>query len=471
MAQRISGTPGTLGAAPPEALPATAGETSPEQPWPLALLSANIKRYIDRMSAVWIEGQVIEFNRRGKVSYLTLRDLNEEMSLPVQVFANVLDRMPAVPEPGAHVVVNVKADFWTKAGRLSMRANDIRAVGLGELLARLERLRAQLGAEGLFDPAAKRALPFLPSRIGLITGRDSDAEKDVVRNARLRWPAVDFEIREVAVQGNGAVGQVMGALAELDADAGVDVIIIARGGGSLEDLLPFSNEALIRAVAAAQTPVVSAIGHEADRPLLDDVADLRASTPTDAAKRVVPDVAEEQLGILQARAQLDGALDRLLAREAAELAALRSRPVLAEPLSMITGREAEVAALRERVLRAQTTGLAQEASAIEHLRAQVRALSPLKTLERGYAVVQDEAGAAIRAAAELSAGQPLQVTVAHGAFRVAVTGDAADADTAHAGASRASAAHARTADGGAADTGADDSPTADSPTAPAREED
>ncbi len=423
MAQRISGTPGTLGAAPAAALPATAGETTPDSPWPLSLLSANIKRYIDRMSSVWIEGQVIEFNRRGKVSYLTLRDLNEEMSLPVQVFSNVLERMPAPPERGAHVVVNVKADFWTKAGRLSMRANDIRAVGLGELLARLERLRMQLGAEGLFDPALKLPLPFLPGRIGLITGRDSDAEKDVVRNARLRWPAVDFDIREVAVQGNGAVGQVMSALSELDADEVVDVIIIARGGGSLEDLLPFSNEALIRAVAAATTPVVSAIGHEADRPLLDDVADLRASTPTDAAKRVVPDVAEEQLGILQARAQLDGALDRLLAREQSDLNALRSRPVLAEPLVIVSSREAEVRALRERALRAASTAIAHESAAVGHLRAQVRALSPLQTLERGYAVVQDPAGSAVQSPAQVSAGEALRITVAAGAFGARVDDD------------------------------------------------
>lgn len=421
MAQRITGTPGTLGAPAPASLPATAGATSPESPWPLSLLSANIKRYIDRMSAVWIEGQVIEFNQRGKVSYLTLRDLNEEMSLPVQVFANVLDRLPEPPTRGAHVVVNVKADFWTKAGRLSMRANDIRPVGLGDLLARLERLRQQLSAEGLFDPAHKLTLPFLPQRIGLITGRDSDALKDVVRNARLRWPAVDFDIREVAVQGNGAVGQVTQALADLDADDAVDLIIIARGGGSLEDLLPFSNEALIRSVYAASTPVVSAIGHEADRPLLDDVADLRASTPTDAAKRVVPDVAEEQMGILQARAQLDGALERLLQREATNLTALRSRPAFAQPHSMITSREADIESLRERSLRSATIALSRAETEVGHLLSQVRALSPLQTLQRGYAVVQNKQGDAVRTSTQVSAKETIHVTVAQGSFGASVT--------------------------------------------------
>ena len=201
MAQRISGTPGTLGAQPAAERARTAAETTPDNPWPLSLLSRNIKAYIDRMSAVWIEGQVIELNRRGKASYLTLRDVDEEMSLPVQVWNSVLDRIDAPLSEGARVVVNVKADFWLKAGRLSMRANDIRPVGLGELLARLEKLRRQLGAEGLFAPELKRRLPFLPNRIGLITGRDSDAKKDVLRNTLLRWPAAEFEIREVAVQG------------------------------------------------------------------------------------------------------------------------------------------------------------------------------------------------------------------------------------------------------------------------------
>lgn len=421
MVERISGTPGTLGASPPVQLPPTAAATSADNPWPVSLLSTNMKKYIDKMSAVWIEGQVIEFNRRGKVSYITLRDLNDEMSLPLQVFNNVLNRMPTLPSEGSHVVANVKADFWVRAGRLSMRANDIRAVGLGDLLARLERLRGQLRAEGIFDPAHKLRLPFLPNRIGLITGRDSDAQKDVMRNARNRWPAVEFEVRNVAVQGNGAVGQVIAALQDLDGDPAIDVIVIARGGGSLEDLLPFSNEAMVRAVYSARTPVVSAIGHEADSPILDEVADLRASTPTDAAKRIVPDYAEEQMGILQARSAIDGALDRLLRREAEGLTALRSRPVFAQPERMVTERQADTDTWRDRALRATSTLVNTAEQTVGALRTQIRSLSPLNTLARGYAIVLDSSGSAVRAADQVAPDDELAITVARGRIHAQVT--------------------------------------------------
>jgi exodeoxyribonuclease VII large subunit len=319
-------------------LPATAGETSAAAPWPLHVLSEKLKAHIDRAPAAWVEGQVIEFNRRSGMSFITLRDVDAEVSLSLTVFSSVLDRLALPLEQGTRVVAQLKADFWVKTGRLSMQARDIRPVGLGDLLARIERLRRLLSAEGLFSSQRKQRLPLLPHRIGLITGRGSDAMKDVMRNAALRWPAVDFEVREVAVQGPGCVPQVTAALAELDAMPEVDVIIIARGGGSLEDLLPFSSEDLIRAVSAARTPVVSAIGHEADRPLLDEVADLRASTPTDAAKRVVPDVAEELNRIGQARAALTRSIAQLVGRETDRLSQLRSRPSMARPEEMIEAR-------------------------------------------------------------------------------------------------------------------------------------
>ncbi|MCM1014139.1 MULTISPECIES: exodeoxyribonuclease VII large subunit [unclassified Brevibacterium] len=422
MAQRISGTPGTLGeSVDPQELPATAAETTAENPWPLSVLSNKMKSYIDRMSSVWIEGQVVELNHRGKASYLTLRDTDVEMSLPVQIWKNVLDRTGAQLSEGSHVVANLKADFWTKTGRLTMRANDIRAVGLGELLARLERLKKQLAAEGLFDPNRKKRLPFLPNRIGLITGRDSDAQKDVVRNVHLRWPAAEFEIRNTAVQGPDAVPGVMKNLAELDADPSIDVIVIARGGGSMEDLLPFSNEALVRAVSNAQTPVVSAIGHEADRPILDEVADLRASTPTDAAKRIVPDVAEEAMGILNARAMLDSAVNRIIDREQEMLTAVRSRPVLAEPQTIVDAREDELLMLRRRSLQAMFGQLNQGQNEINHLRSQARSLSPLRTLERGYAVVQTDSGQAVRDADEVHTGSTVHIRVARGRFDAEVT--------------------------------------------------
>lgn len=415
MAQRISGTPGTLGDQPERPpVAATAADTSADNPWPVSLLAHKMKAYIDRMSTVWVEGQIIELSNRANASYLTLHDTTEDISLPVQIWRNVRDRLDAQLTEGSRVVVQAKANYWLAKGRLTMQAYDVRAVGLGELLARLEQLKQMLGAAGLFDPAHKKPLPFLPSRIGLITGHDSDAMKDVLRNATLRWPAVAFEVRNAATQGTNAVPQVMAALEELDSHPDVDVIVIARGGGSLEDLLPFSNEALVRAVHAARTPVVSAIGHEADRPLLDDVADMRASTPTDAAKRIVPDVAEEQMGILQARASLNGALDRLLQNEARALADIRGRPVLAQPETMITGREQDVSTLRARSWQAQAGLVGRAAAEIEHLRTQVRSLSPLNTLARGYAVVQTEDGAAVRSHEQVDAGDRISIKLAAG---------------------------------------------------------
>ncbi|SDH40229.1 Exodeoxyribonuclease VII large subunit [Arthrobacter subterraneus] len=374
----------------PSTLPETAAETSAERPWPLHVLSEKLKAHIERAPAAWVEGQVIELNKRGSMCFVTLRDVDAEISLSLTVWGTVMDRLAVPLERGSRVVARLKADFWVKTGRVSMQAWDIRPVGLGDLLARIERLRQALTAEGLFAASRKRPLPALPHRIGLITGRDSDAEKDVLRNARLRWPAVEFEVRQVAVQGVNAVSQIRSALVELDRMPEVDVIIIARGGGSLEDLLAFSSEDLVRAVSAAATPVVSAIGHEADHPLLDDVADLRASTPTDAAKRVVPDVSEELQRIRQARAQISRSVDQLMSRETERLAHLRSRPVLAQPAGMVSVREEDLVRLRNRSTMAIESAVAREADRVSHLRAHVRSLSPQSTLDRGYAVVQNE---------------------------------------------------------------------------------
>ncbi|MHA7285251.1 exodeoxyribonuclease VII large subunit [Arthrobacter sp. MDT3-44] len=410
-AQPAAGTP-----RPASTVPATAAETSPDAPWPLHLLSEKLKAHIDRAPAAWVEGQVIELNRRASMCYITLRDVDSEVSLSLSVYGSVMDRASAPLDRGSRVVARLKPDFWVKTGRLSMQTIDIRPVGIGDLLARIERLRQALASEGLFAAARKKQLPLLPHRIGLITGRDSDAMKDVMRNAALRWPAVEFEVREVAVQGVSSVAQVTAALAELDAHPQVDVIIIARGGGALEDLLPFSDESLVRAVALARTPVVSAIGHEADRPLLDEVADLRASTPTDAAKRVVPDVSEELGRIGQARAALERSIRVLVHRESESLANLRSRPSLARPEGMIDVREADVERLRSRALRSISAAVEREGDSIHHLRERVRSLSPRKTLDRGYAVVQTADGHVVREPADVQPGETLRIRVAGGQF-------------------------------------------------------
>lgn len=405
----------------PRQLAPTAGQTSPENPWPLHLLSNKMHDYIARCVPTWVEGQVIELNNRGRVSYVTLRDVDQEVSVSVTVWGSEMAKVAGQIDRGSRVVLQLKPDYWVKTGRLSMQGSNIKPVGVGSMLERIEQLRAKLQSEGLFDARRKKQLPLLPHRIGLITGRDSDALKDVVRNTSLRWPAVQFEIREVAVQGVNAVSQVTAALAELDAHPEVDVIVIARGGGSFEDLLPFSEEAMVRAVAAAQTPVVSAIGHEADSPLMDHVADLRASTPTDAGKRIVPDVAEERLMFTQIGAQLERSVTQWVERERFGLAQLRSRPVLADPASALLARAEDLERLRTRARAAVSQRVVRSRDEVAQLRARVTALSPQQTLERGYVLMQTEAGQLVRDATLLSPGDTVNVRASTGSLDATVT--------------------------------------------------
>ncbi len=386
----------------------------------MRLLSMKIAEYVDKMSSLWVEGQIVQVSRRPgqSTAYLTLRDTDVDMSLNVTIRASTLDALPVPLAEGARVVVQAKPTFWTKRGTLQLSGRQVRPVGIGELLARLEHLKRILASEGLFDLDRKHPLPFLPHKIGLICGRSSAAEKDVVENARRRWPAVQFEIRTVAVQGPNTVPEVSAALRELDADRGVDVIVITRGGGSFEDLLPFSNEALIRAVAKAVTPVVSAIGHDVDTPLLDFVADLRASTPTDAAKRIVPDVLEQRAAIEQTRQRVRRALTSRLHTERRLLISVRSRPVMADPRAMVTARRLELEALTDRARRRVRSTVHRAADQIDHLLSQVQALSPLATLERGYAVVQHADGRIVMDRVDVHADELLRVRVARGDFGV-----------------------------------------------------
>lgn len=409
----------------PRVLAATAAETTPESPWPLRQLSVKVGEYIARMSPLWVEGEIVQLNRRpgSGLAFMTLRDIDVDMSFSVPIRENVLRSLSFEPVAGARVVVRAKPTFWNKRGSLQLEASDMRPVGLGELLARLEHLKRKLAEEGLFDPSRKQPLPFLPAAVGLICGRASAAERDVVVNARRRWPAVQFEIREVAVQGDRAVPEVSAALEELDAMDPVEVIIISRGGGSLEDLLAFSDESLVRLVAAARTPIVSAIGHEVDTPLIDLAADVRASTPTDAAKRVVPDIQAEQEQLQLARTRVRAAVRARLDREQSSLDAIRSRPALEDPSSLLIGRADDV---RGRIALARTligSRLDRAHDDIAHLTRQVRALSPLSTLERGYAVVQNADGTIVRSPDSSAPGEPLSVRVAGGRFGVQRTAD------------------------------------------------
>ncbi|MDK4231856.1 exodeoxyribonuclease VII large subunit [Corynebacterium accolens] len=363
---------------------------TPETPWPVGQVNDQVKGWIERLGYLWVEGQLTQINYKPtwKLSYLTLRDVQQEKSVQLTCSSSMLHNLPTPLKDGDRVIVHGKPAFYAGRGSFSLWTTEIRHVGIGDLLARIEKLRAQLAAEGLFDPARKRPLPYLPQKIGLITGRGSAAERDVMAVARDRWPAVQFRVINTAVQGANTVPEVISALQELDADAQIDVIIIARGGGSVEDLLPFSEEALQRAVVAASTPVVSAIGHEPDSPVLDNVADLRAATPTDAAKRVVPSVAEERAVIAEARSRMAAALRGWVERERRGLDNIRSRPVLADPMTPIRARREEVERMRTSMRRELRVLLDRETRHVESLRARVSALGPSATLARGYSIVQ-----------------------------------------------------------------------------------
>jgi len=389
-------------------------ETSSESPAPVRVVSEAIKDYVDRLGPIWIEGEISELNERsGGMAFMRLRDTSVDMSLSVMCYKNVLAAVQPLPA-NARVVIHAKPSWFTKNGSLTMSAKEIRQVGVGELLARLEALKSLLAAEGLFSADRKVTLPKLPRKVGLICGRNTDAEKDVVENAKRRWPAVEFEIREVAVQGAAAVVEVSAALRELEAIEDVDVIIITRGGGSFEDLLPFSDESLVRLAASCETPIVSAIGHEKDSPLLDLVADYRASTPTDAAKRVVPDIEQEISDINKIRDRMYRRVFASVEYELNQIAQLRNRPVMKDPGVMIKVRKDEMSALRDRSHRGFKALLDIEKKEIKGVIAHLRSLSPQSTMDRGYSVVQIGDGKIVRDATKLKAGDVLRIRAAKG---------------------------------------------------------
>ncbi|MDO5049459.1 MAG: exodeoxyribonuclease VII large subunit [Actinomycetaceae bacterium] len=401
-----------------------ARETTRENPWPLSLLSKNIKQYVDRMSPLWIEGQVVQLNERPatKMSFLTIRDVNEDISMDVTTFGGVLQASGGAVQAGTRVVAYVKPSFWTRSGRLNLQAQEIHPVGIGDLLAQIELLRKRLQAEGLFDPARKKPLPFLPRTIGLICGRNAKAKDDVLVNATARWPGAQFEVREVLVQGPGAAPGVSQAIAELDALEHVDVIIIARGGGSVEDLLPFSDESMVRAAAAAHKPIVSAIGHEGDAPLLDLVADVRASTPTDAARRVVPDLAEENRNLARTVTTMRLRVEERIVREREYLELLRSHPVLKTPTGSLQMHEKVLDQLTQSMRHAVSTRISRERQGLSATTATLRAMSPQATLERGYAIIKAPGIGVLKDVRDVKKGDILEAVLARGSMITTVFG-------------------------------------------------
>lgn len=385
---------------------------NPESPLAVHSVSTMIGEYIGRLGTIWIEGQLAEVNPRKGLTYLSLRDTDRDVSLSLYMASGVMESLATTVEQGSRVLVQVKADWWAKRGSLQFKVLQIRAVGIGELMARLEALRNLLAAEGLFNEQRKKPLPFLPRRIGLICGQASDAMHDVIENAKRRWPDVQFEVREVAVQGVNCVRQVSGALSELDAISDIDVIVIARGGGAFEDLLPFSDESLIRVVAGIDTPVVAAIGHEEDRPLIDYVADYRASTPTDAARKIVPDVLQEISDLRNARARLQAFVSAGISRLEQQLTITRSRPALASPASLITQRLNENSGIRAAIHLKVENFIALESAQLQGSKGTLRALSPQGTLERGFSIVRDSSNAIVKSASGVNPGDELRIKFA-----------------------------------------------------------
>lgn len=386
--------------------------SSAEDPWPIARLSQNLKDYIARLGNLWVEGEIAQFSSKGSSVFLDLKDVAQEARISAHSWNPAV--FPADLKVGDRVLALVKTEFWPKSGKLSMQVMQIRKVGLGDLLERLERLRAALIAEGLTSSERKQKLPFLPNRIGLITGEKSDAEKDVLQNVARRWPEAQFRVVNTKVQGDSAAPEIIAAIKTLDDDPEVDVIIIARGGGAAMELLVFSDEALVRAAAAASTPIISAIGHENDTPLLDLVADVRASTPTDAAKIVVPDVAEERRRIKDATSRILARVAHYIQTQSDLIAQMRLRPMLANPFGFIdeAGNEVtrEVSALRSLI----SLSLERAAADIQAKSQVLRSLSPQSTLDRGYSVVRTDAGAIITDATKVKSGQKLKIRVAKG---------------------------------------------------------
>ncbi|MDA8579754.1 exodeoxyribonuclease VII large subunit [Pontimonas sp.] len=397
-------------------------DSSPEAPWPVAKLSELLGGYIERLGSVWVEGEITQWGESGGNVYGKLRDSDADASVAFTVWRRTRSEIPEGISQGDRVVAQVRPSWWVKGGTLSMNVLAMKHTGLGELLEKLAQLKETLQKEGLFAPERKQRLPLLPHTIGVVTGKDSDAEKDVITNATLRWPEVSLRVEHAAVQGERCVTEVIAALTTLDADPNVEVIIVARGGGDFQNLLPFSDERLVRFAATLTTPLVSAIGHEADRPLLDEVADLRASTPTDAAKRVVPDVAEERSRLREVRERLRTKLGSVIEYETERLAAFRSRPSLADPETLIDGPMEDVLLLLARGTDLAGRAVERRESELTQLHSSLRGLSPQGTLDRGYAIARNARGRVISRVEDVNAGDELSLIVSDGTIATHVDG-------------------------------------------------
>ena len=391
-------------------IPVRADQTTPQTPWTISRVAQNFKNYICQLPSFWVEAEIVEYNYRPgtNIAFIVLRDLKEKTSIQAYAFSSTLDKTSQNIQTSAKIVALVKPNFWQNRGTLTLEIKEIKVDGIGEILLKIEQLRKQLEKEGLFDSDRKKPLPFIPKKIGLICGRQAKAKHDVLENTFLRWNA-NFEIREVAVQGQKCVTEVLQALEELQQDKDIQVIVIARGGGSVEDLLPFSDEKLVRTVAQCEIPIVSAIGHETDCPLLDFVADYRASTPTDAAMKIVPSFAEEKELIEKANTTLCTRIQMIMSKEKQLFENLANRPCLINPKNIIEKQEIlidqHIYALRTQAQKC----IQLQTQKIMSLDAKIQALSPKSTMQRGYSITTDSQGVIIKSLKQVNENQNINL--------------------------------------------------------------
>ncbi len=387
----------------------------PDHPFTVQQLSERVANAVKGWGNAWVEGEIIKFQAKaGGHAYPQLRDLATGSTISLVIFNGVLVSAGEQFQDGDRVLVSGNMDYYVARGTLSLKVSSIKKVGLGVLMAEIEARRAKIYAEGLADPSKKKKLPFLPGVIGLITAENSDAEKDVRQNVLLRWPEAVIRMANVSVQGAECAPSVIAALKKMDADPEVEVIIITRGGGGFLDLVGFSDEALVRAVAACETPVISAIGHENDRPIIDDVSDLRASTPTDAAKRVVPDVVEERRRIKDSLERMKSIIGSYLGHQVTLIQQIRQHPLLKDPHAYLIQRTDDLARALGELRDDLDYKLDKQSFDLTNKKSLLRSLSPQSTLDRGYAVVRDADGQVITDPKKVKTGTLLKLRVAKG---------------------------------------------------------
>jgi exodeoxyribonuclease VII large subunit len=394
----------------------TAFGQSPDSALKVHQVSKSIGDWVAKLGRVWVEGQVIKSQVYGQLAYIAFRDPDLDISIQVVASTSLIEGLSPPLTEGSRIVMHASVEWWNKKGDIKLRAHAIQNVGVGDLLVRIQMLRNALEAEGLFKPERKKRLPFLPRKVGLITGRDTDALKDVVVNARRRWPSTQFEIKEIPLQQQGTPLAATKAMQELEAMADVDVIVIARGGGSFEDLLPWSDEGLVRAVAKCSKPVVSAIGHEADHPILDDVADVRASTPTDAARKIVPDLEDESAQVARNASRLQDLKTRWFEEQNRYLAFAKQTLAAKSPKALVEIKQGEIKLIQQQLRTSAQNHIKNLKADLQANSARLKALSPFNVLARGYAVATDKAGNVIRDGKTLNVGEVFNIQVEAGTF-------------------------------------------------------